>query len=349
MSFSRNATVARIRAIYGKRLRTEHYKELITKKSVPEVAEYLKRNTRYSGVLASIDTNKIHRGFLEDILRKSNFEMYVRLCKFQKLDEEPFYRFLIEYDEIAEILNAILYLNAGASGSYIADLPTFLLSRASFDLLEIAKIRSFKQLLNVLSRTDYYPILKDVKVDESGKVDFTKCEMKLRTHYLKKLLRTVERDFKGQAREELKHQIEVQVDLINIINAYRMKNAFNAGADEIKKNTLPFYGRISVKKEDKLFEARDIEEFLAILSRTIYGRQLDDISQCTDSIQFERQMRKLRFNIAKRALAFSGNVAVSLYSVTYLFEVELNNIIRIVEGIRYGKSTSYIESLLIIS
>ena len=59
----------------------------------------------------------------------------------------------------------------------------------------------------------------------------------------------------------------------------------------------------------------------------------EDISKCVDSIQFERQMRKLRFNIAKRALAFSGNVAISLYSVTNLFEVELNNIICIVKGL----------------
>ena len=50
MRFSRNATVAKIRAIYGKRLKPENYKELITKKSVSEVAESLKRNTRYSGV-----------------------------------------------------------------------------------------------------------------------------------------------------------------------------------------------------------------------------------------------------------------------------------------------------------
>jgi len=349
LSFSRNATVARIRAIYGKRLKSEQYKELINKKSVSEVAEYLKRNTRYSGVLANIDTNNIHRGFLEDILTRDHFEMYVDLCKFQNLDNEPFYRFLIELDEIKEILNAILYLNAGVSGSYIVDLPTFLLSRASFNLLEIAKIRSFKQLLAVLSKTDYYHVLKDINEDENGKVDFTECEVNLRTHYLKKLLKTAERDFKGSARDELMRQIEVQVDLINIINAYRMKSFFNADANEIKKNTLPFYGRMSVKKQEELFQAKSIEEFLKILSGTIYGRQMDDVAHCVDSIQFEREISNLRFNLSKRALAFSGNVAVSLYSITYLFEVELNNIIRIVEGIRYEKSASYIESLLIIS
>ena len=162
---------------------------------------------------------------------KSNFELYVNLCKFQNLDEEPFYRFLIELHEIEEILDAILYLNAGLSGSYISDLPSFLLSKASFDLLEIAKIRSFKELLTVLNKTDYYNVLRDIKEDENFNVDFMECEVKLRTHYLKKFLKIVERDFTGYAKEELKHQIEVQVDLINIINTYRMKSAFNAGID----------------------------------------------------------------------------------------------------------------------
>ena len=51
---------------------------------------------------------------------------------------------------------------------------------------------------------------------------------------------------------------------------------------------------------------------------------------------------------AKRSLMFSEDAAVSLYSLMYLSEVELNNIINIIEGIRYNKSVSYMENLIVL-
>lgn len=46
MKASKNATVAKIRAVYGKRLKENDYYELSAKKKVSEAAEYLK--TQYS-------------------------------------------------------------------------------------------------------------------------------------------------------------------------------------------------------------------------------------------------------------------------------------------------------------
>ena len=64
-----NATVAKIMAIYGKRLKPQDYTEMMNRHNVSEVADYLKKNTYYSKLLASIDTNTIHRGLLENLLR----------------------------------------------------------------------------------------------------------------------------------------------------------------------------------------------------------------------------------------------------------------------------------------
>ena len=72
---SHNATVAKIRAMYGNRLKQADYDELVNKSSVAEIAEYLKKNTHYGKMLSSIDTVNIHRGFLEDLLKRYNFEM----------------------------------------------------------------------------------------------------------------------------------------------------------------------------------------------------------------------------------------------------------------------------------
>ena len=63
--------------------------------------------------------------------------------------------------------------------------------------------------------------------------------------------------------------------------------------------------------------------------------------------QFLRQML-LDAGIDVSGLVLAEDVAVSLYSMMYLLETEVTNIITIIEGIRYQKDISYIENLLVI-
>ena len=51
--------------------------------------------------------------------------------------------------------------------------------------------------------------------------------------------------------------------------------------------------------------------------------------------------------MARRALAFSQSAAVSVYSLVLLDELEVDNIITVIEGIRYGRSPDNILSMVI--
>ncbi|MDR0919115.1 MAG: V-type ATPase subunit, partial [Oscillospiraceae bacterium] len=109
--YIQNATVAKIRAAYGKRLNNEDYKALLAAKNLSDIVEYLKKNTHYAPIFDDVDPTSIHRGFVETLLHKYHFEKGVFWCNFQHLDTEPFYRYHIMFREIQEILNAIMYLN----------------------------------------------------------------------------------------------------------------------------------------------------------------------------------------------------------------------------------------------
>lgn len=342
--FSKNATVAKARAMYGKRLKEADYRELSLKKSVAETAEYLKKHTHYSSSLAGVDTVSIHRGFLEQVLRRHHFEEYLRICRFQSLDKQPFYNYMIVWSEIREIMRVILHINAGSNEDYIAYLPSYLMEKASFSLIELAKCRSFKDILSVLKGTDYFSVLKDIPPLENGSINVTLCEVRLRSSYLKNQLAQVKKHFKGKSADVLKSQIEMQTDLINIINAYRMKVYFGAGGETIRQNMLDISCHISKSKMAQLYNCSGEDEFIKIFSSTIYGRQLS-LSEGED---FEMSVQKLRSISAKRSLMFSQDAGVSIYSLQFLLETELENIIKIVEGIRYARSPEYIQSQLII-
>lgn len=343
------ATVTKIRAVYGKRLKDADYTELMAKKSVSEVADYLKKNTYYANALANIDPNTVHRGFLELLLRRNLFAQYEAFCKFQRLDKDAFFRYQMVYSEIRELLRAILYMNSQSADTFVLNVPSYLIERASFSILDLGKAKTFPELLRVIQDTPYHALLKEIPVGRDERVNYTKCEIILRTYYLKWLLETVNQDFHGRTRQTLAGMIETQTDLINIINAYRMKNYFHVSADEMHAMSLPFYGRLSSHRIQTLYEARDTEAFLHALSETVYGKQIPDLTACKDAVRFEHELSRLRCIQAHRSLTLAEDAAVSLYSMMYLLENEMNNIISIIEGIRYGKSTSYIESLLVRS
>ena len=188
----------------------------------------------------------------------------------------------------------------------------------------------------------------DYVFDGTGHIPYTECEVRLRTYYLRWLIEKASECVHGKSKKALLDQINVQTDVINLINAYRMKKYFYADAQILKKYMLPFYGRLSKEKQFVLFETQSPEDYLRMLARTSYGRKMETLTETMPSEQFERELVRIRCTLAKRSLMFSEDAAVSLYSLMYLSEVELNNIINIIEGIRYNKSVSYMENLIVL-
>ena len=75
---------AKIKAMMGKLLTIKDYEELINKRSVGEIASYLKFQTSYASALSGIQESNIHRGELERHLYDQLFNEYIRLKKFVK-------------------------------------------------------------------------------------------------------------------------------------------------------------------------------------------------------------------------------------------------------------------------
>ncbi|MDR0984835.1 MAG: V-type ATPase subunit [Ruminococcus sp.] len=339
-----NATVAKIMAVYGKRINENDYQALVSMKSVSDVAEYLKQNTYYSKVLSDVETVGIHRGFLESLLDKFHFETYRDWCKFEKVDQkQSFYRFYIVGNEINEILNALMHFNAERSQDYIISLPAFLITRASYDILALAKAHSFDDILEVLKKTPYHDLIKNVSVLDDGDVDFNSCENALRNYYTKWLLKEANK-LKGRSdRTSLLNQIRGQVDLINLINAYRMAHYFKMSPVQIKKNLLDISGRFSKEIEKIILSATELDEYKRAIGNTVYGSRLNKYS----NEYFEQSLRQLRYETTRHSLMFSETAEVSIYSGLYLIEVEIENLKAIIESIRYGKTPDFINSLLV--
>ena len=338
-----NATVAKMHAVYGKRLKQEDYSALLSCTSVSDAAGYLKRSTYFSRALEGVDTENIHRGNLENILRRSLIENYFRLIGFEKIGGDEFYNFIIVKTESDEILICILHLNAGTS-DHITTLPIYMNKYTSFNLMELARVSSFDELLSLTEKTPYYSILKANKPEENGHINYPAIELQLRTYYSNRLAESLKK-FGGKTEKRLRSYIGTQIDMINIINSYRMKRYFNAESDEIKSRMIPIYMRIPEQKMDELYSARDDKDFLEKLSKTYYGREIT--AKGFDMKNPEMSLVQFRFLQTKRAFSRSTTAPECFYTFIQLSEIEVRNIIRIIEGIRYSLPTKEIAELII--
>ena len=346
--YSYNATVAKARAFYGKRLKEDDYRELLKKTTISEIAEYLKRDTHFSECLSSVDTNTVHRGYLEDILNREAFNEYVRLCNFQKLNKISFFNYRYINNEISVIVRCIIYINAGTSEKFLDTVSPYLAKHASFDMMKLAEVRSYDELLEVLEKTPYYEIIKDQKPDDNGNYDCTEIDTLLRTYYVDWVRNSIKRDFSGGVEKDMLEITGMLYDLSNIYNAFRYKAFSCADEKEISQILFPVASRISKTRFSELMNSESADEYINILKKTGYGRRMYENNPEISKSSLSHDIQILRNKLAKNYLRKTTNAAVSIYTILFLLTTEVKNINTIIEGVRYGVSAQEIEELLVI-
>ena len=348
IDYSYNATVAKARTFYGKRLKEDDYRELLKKTTIPEIAEYLKRNTHFSECLSNIDTSSVHRGYLEDILNRETFDEYVRLCNFQKLNEISFFNYRYINSEINVILRCIIYINAGTTEKFIDTISPYLAKHSSFDMMRLGEVRTYSDLLDILQKTPYYEIIKDQKPDDNGNYNCTEIDILLKTYYVNWVKDAIKRDFSGSVQKNMLEITGILYDLSNIYNAFRYKAFSGADYEEISRILFPVPSNITKFRFYELMNTNTAEEYIDVLRNTGYGRRMNaenpDISRST----INHDIELLRNRFAKNYLRKSTNAAVSIYTILFLLTTEVKNIITIIEGIRYGVPVQSIEEMLVI-
>ncbi len=84
--YSGNAVLTKIRAIFGKRLTRSDYAQMARKRDVGEVAALLRENASYQAALKNVRETTVHRGQLEELLKKDIFYKYSALRRYNLSD-----------------------------------------------------------------------------------------------------------------------------------------------------------------------------------------------------------------------------------------------------------------------
>lgn len=344
MSFSSNAVTAKARAVLGRSLTAEDYTLLAAKENVPDVCAYLKQTARYGKALAAVNPQTVHRGQLEAVLRRSVFDIFESFHRFDFTESKNYFKYIVMQLEIEQILAAIQCAAAGNPDTYIAAMPMFLTEHSNVDLPALGTAGSLVETLHILDGTPYFSALKEplITAAETGKLDVCECERQLYRLYYMRLLKMIEKNFKGSEKKELKRAVLRGIDMENAVLLHRYTMFFGDDTESVKKELLPFKYRLSGETVERLASERDINRIAAELDNIGY-RTSSDVPETVELLT-----ERISLDYLHKTLRLSQSSSVVYFALTELLEIELKNIKTLIEGIRYGLDGSVILNMLVI-
>ena len=325
MGTASNAAMAtKAKAMFGKRLTASDYQQLLQKKSIPEIASYLKNETLFREALEGYSETGLHRGQLEMLIRRDLGTRLSRLLRYASTSGDKFYRYGIMMSEVEQIMACIRAFNDD-------------------DIRALAQVRDFSALLEVLAKTPYADLIRPFSVTNMEDFDYTACESVLRKYFYDQVMKIVDQEFSGKVKKEIREIFLTQIELDNITRIYRSKRYFNATPAQIKKVINPVYLRIPKRELEDMIDHCNAEEFMERLARSAYHNYLDS----SNFAYIEYHAQSINYNLNKRHMMFSTNPDIVLIAYLVLSETEIQNVVDIIEGVRYGIPADKINRLLI--
>ncbi len=336
------AIIPKARGMFSARISRESYSELCRKRSVGEIARYLKSHPYFEDSLASLTETDPHRGQIEELLRKDIYMKYERLSHYVPRGDS-FGTFFIMGCEVSEILLALSLISIDSQQKYISSLPSFLMQKVGFDLMKLAKVTNFDELLGVLVHTPYHNILAQLKDLQPTRRLLT-AEKDLYTFYYRSVFKSITKDVPKAQQHMVKTLFQEEVELSNLNTVVRIKRHFPKSftVPEIKKLIIPYCYLLSKKMMYDLCEAQDFDALCQMLHGTVIEKRYTSPS----SPDFLIVQQKKRYKRALTLLHLTTSPSVSLAAFIMLSELERLNIVNVIEGVRYKLPPAEIEALL---
>ncbi|MDY3929073.1 MAG: V-type ATPase subunit [Clostridia bacterium] len=339
---SYSAVSAKTKAMFGNFLTKADYENIAAKSSVNDICAYLKNETSYTDVFAGMDESSVHRGLIEEQLWVKLNNDYSKIYNFVDDDKKEildFWFIRLELDYLKHSIRNLFNHEKKPTQEPVSD---FFEKKTKIDIQMCMKAKSLDDFIKACENTNYYAYLKRVKAVNS---DYFSIAMGLDLFYYEQYWKKIKK-LKGQERRAMEKFVGSQIDMQNIIWIYRSKVYFKFSNEQIYTCLIPVRYKLSEELIKELVNSQDGERIISILDKTIYKSLFKRI---TEGFYVDENYRRIMYKISRLTFrTASDNIAGSCAYID-MKEFEILNIIRVIEGIRYGINPEVIKKHIRIS
>lgn len=345
-SMSSLAILSKTRAMFGRRLKISDYTSLASAGGVEQAAAYLKKSPAYADVLEGVNERTIHRRELEDLIRQKHYMNFESLCRYELSIGERLAEYILLTSEIKIIVASLSRIMAGIEGGrYVLTASRYLDRHLKIDLRALERAKNFGDILEAVKESEFYKALNGFRARDLKEVELAELENALFTKYNGYLIDLFQNSLDDGAKEVLLDMFKTKIDLTNIAHIVRLKKYFN-DSGEHRKFAVISGGNASVKFIEKALDCKDADEVLALAKNNrLLSKKLRILDRC---YYIDEAPERYLFEKSFKEIYFSPYPAVVMVSYLNISSVEIDNIVKIIEGIRYKLSPDEIMGLLIL-
>lgn len=205
------------------------------------------------------------------------------------------------------------------------------------DLKGISKQQTYEELIEFLQKHGYASIFGKhrKKIDQ---MNLFEMENQLDKFYFENMMKIARKH-----NSSLADIIGKQIDLNNIIWMYRVKKNYHFSEEQTRDILMKTYYKLKKSELEKMLEANNEKEMKEVLQKTFYAKYIN--FEHTDDL--EQQVEIYLYHLYKKH--FRGNIfdISAIYAYINMVEQENNDIMSVVEGIRYHLNKEEIQKKLI--
>nr|WP_294493901.1 V-type ATPase subunit [uncultured Mediterraneibacter sp.] len=333
--------VTKIRGMEAKLLTPEQFTEIANLGSVPEIADYLKRNTAYADVLETLDESQIHRGNIEKMLIQSLYHDYTKLYRFCGQKQRKFMKLIMKNYEVDLIDYCLtIVINRYKKPFDLNYKRPFFDRYSQISIEKLITSRTTDELVENLKGTEYYAPLKKLK--DARDVTLYDYTLALDLYLFTSTWREQKKVLKKKDLELFMRGRGAKIDLLNLQWIYRAKKYYDMKPADIYLLLIPIHYKLSTDLVKELVESPGLEEFEAAVSRTTYARHYNFRQDLTIEQMYLDCLNYL-YTIERRRAPYSV-AAINTY--LFLKEEEIKKLTTAMECVRYsltpGETLAYV-------
>lgn len=311
--------------------------------SVSQVASYLKENTSYRDILASIQTDKVSRRDIEDILTTNMIINMDKLIYYFRGDYRVLIRSLYLKYEIEDLKILARSIFNGKKAEEIESSLSFLGKYSKIEPERLFQAETIRDLIYSLKGSQFFEFL--IPLVDGRRENLFRFEMALDTGYFN-IIQSRKLNILPLDGHLIKKWEGLLADLYNIQWIYRGKKFYQLPPEELLNYTINFGDRLHYKERQRMCYSKSPADLHQMISELAYGFLFKKEEISTD-IYMERRIN--RFLFYKLKILNKKFPLTIIQTITYIWrlELEIRDIISIVESIRYNIPAEEIKKYLV--
>ena len=321
----------------AKLLTPEQFADIANLRSVPDIADYLRKNTAYAEVLDTLTEDQIHRGNIEKVLVQSLYHDYTKIYRFCGQSQREFMKLIMKGYEI-ELINYCLriVINHYKKPFDLNYKSAFFDRYSQISIEKLIHSRTTDELIENLKGTEYYNTLK--KLRDSGKATLFDYDLALNLYYFVSMWKQRKKILKPKELELFTRDYGAQINMLNIQWIYRAKKYFNLSPADIYALLIPIQYKISTVLIKEMVEASDLDAFQKAVEKTSYAKHFDFSQNLTVEKLYTDYLYYL-YTTDRRRNPYS---IASINTYLFMKEEEIKKLTTVIECVRYGVSSDEI-------